>query len=102
MLSLLDCDWDSTPGLGTFVCCGHSQKNGKEEWVNKIFAYLMEHYKVMKSNELGLYININGKTMLNKVRKMLNNVYSLMPCMYIKIFMAIGISIESYKIFKVD
>lgn len=44
----------------------------------------MEHYRVIKSNELGLYVNIEGKTMLNTVRKMLNNVYHVCIGMYIK------------------
>ena len=44
----------------------------------------MEHYRVIKSNELGLYVNIEGKTMLNTVRKMLNNEYHVCIGMYIK------------------
>ena len=44
----------------------------------------MEHYRVIKSNELGLYVNLEGKTMLNTVRKMLNNVYHVCIGMYIK------------------
>lgn len=44
----------------------------------------MEHYRVIKSNELGLYVNIEGKTMLNTVRKMLNNIYHVCIGMYIK------------------
>ena len=44
----------------------------------------MEHYRVIKSNELGLYVNIDSKTMLNTVRKMLNNVYHVCIGMYIK------------------
>lgn len=47
----------------------------------------MEHYKVVQSSELGLYINTvacSGKTMLNKVREVLNNVYSLMHVCILK------------------
>lgn len=43
----------------------------------------MKHYRVVKSSELGPYVNIDHKTMLN-------SIYSLMSCMYIKIFMAYG------------
>ena len=54
------------------------------EQVNRMPAYLMEHCRVIKSNELGLYVNIEGKTILNTVRKTLNNVYHVCIGMYIK------------------
>ena len=54
------------------------------EQVNRMPAYLMEHCRVIKSNELGLYVNIEGKTILKTVRKTLNNVYHVCIGMYIK------------------
>lgn len=43
----------------------------------------MKHYRVVKSSELGPYVNIDYKAMLN-------NIYSLMAYMYVKIFLAYG------------